>query len=230
MTGPAPADGLMLAMDTATRACLVALGRPDPVAISRRDVHHRHGAYLLEQVEEALERAGATLDDLTALVVGTGPGSFTGLRVGLATAKTIAYALRLPIIAVASTDALRRAAVEGASAAPDAAVVLPAGAHDHYLARVGQAAVLIPPGRLRQELGLHPAIGVDVGPDLLGVDAARLGEAAVAGLPRALLALALERRASGQLDDVATLVPAYVALPRGLSHSAEELGWSPDLR
>jgi len=100
VTGPAPADGLMLAMDTATRACLVALGRPDPVAISRRDVHHRHGAYLLEQVEEALERAGATLDDLTALVVGTGPGSFTGLRVGLATAKTLAYALGLPLVAL----------------------------------------------------------------------------------------------------------------------------------
>ena len=87
---------------------------------------------------------------MTALAVGTGPGSFTGLRVGLATAKTIAYARGLPLLGVPSSDALRRAAIEQAGAPADVAVVLPAGAHDHYLARAGEAAVLVAPGRPRR--------------------------------------------------------------------------------
>jgi hypothetical protein len=52
----------------------------------------------------------------------------------------------------------------------------------------------------------------------------------VAGLPAALLALAAQRLAVGELDAPAGLVPAYVALPRGVSRAAEELRWSPDLR
>ena len=230
MTGPAPADGLMLAMDTATRACLVALGRPDPVAVSRRDVPHRHGAYLLEQVEEALERAGATLDDLTALVVGTGPGSFTGLRVGLATAKTLAYALGLPLVALRTSDALRRAALLVAGASRDVAIVMPAGAHDHYLVREGEDPILVAPGSLEEALGDAPVLAVDMAPGPLGVEAARLAEAALAGLPAALLSLAADRLVAGQLDDPVAVVPAYVALPRGVRWGAEELAWSPDLR
>ncbi len=72
--------------------------------------------------------------------------------------------------------------------------------------------------------------GLDLDPDLLGVEAARLGEAALEGLPAALLELGWQRLATAGLDDAATLVPAYVALPRGVRHGPEELGWSPDLR
>lgn len=230
MIAPDAGAGLLLAIDTATRASVVAVGRGELLAHSVREVQHRHGSHLLAQIDDALAAAAASIADVTALAVGTGPGSFTGLRVGLATAKTIAYARGLPLLGVPSSDALRRAAAAQAGAPADVAIVLPAGAHDHYLARAGEAAVLIAPGGLREALGDAAVVSVDVDDGPLGSGAARLGEAAVAGLPAALLALAVERFAAGERDEPAELVPAYVTLPRGVHRAAEELGWSPDLR
>jgi tRNA threonylcarbamoyl adenosine modification protein YeaZ len=208
---------------------VVAIGGPDVLAASLREVRHRHGSFLLEQIDEVLGAAGVALDHVSAVAVGTGPGSFTGLRVGLATAKTIARARGLPIVGVRSSDALRVAA-ESAGAALGTAVVLPAGAHDHYLVRPGASAALIPPGSLTSELDGDPAIAIDLGAEVLGADAARLGEAAVRGLAAALLAVAWSRLEAGDADDLATLVPTYVALPRGVRQGPEELAWSPDLR
>ena len=221
---------LLLAVDTSTRASIVVLGGGDAVlAVSRRDVQHRHGSHVLEQIDEVLAEAAHSLDEVSALAVGTGPGSFTGLRVGLATLKTVAYARRRPIVGVMSSDALRLAGAE-AGAAPEAVVVLPAGARDHYLAPAGEDPVLIAPGDLAEELGGAPVLAVDIDAELLGADAVRLGSAAVEGMPAALLQLAHARLVAGETDDVAELTPAYVALPRGVKRAAEDLGWSPDLR
>ncbi len=220
---------LILAIDTSTRASLVLAGDSAVRAVSRREVQHRHGSHVLEQVDEVLAGAGVGLDELGALAVGTGPGSFTGLRVGLATAKTIAYARSLPLVGVMSSDALRRAATT-AGAPDDAAVVLPAGAHDHYLALAGEDPVLVAPGELERSIGERVAVAVGVDPGLLPEAAVRLGTAALEGLPDALLSLARERLVAHGGDDVAKLIPAYVALPRGVKRAAEELGWSPDLR
>jgi tRNA threonylcarbamoyl adenosine modification protein YeaZ len=234
---PAAGQGLCLAIDTSTRTSIVAVGRvevaggpADVLAISRRVVAHRHGSHLLEQIDETLEAAGVSLDDVTAVVVGSGPGSFTGLRVGLATAKTVAHVRGLPLVGVRSSDALRHVAVATAGVPPVVAVVLPAGAHDHYLVRAAEDPVLVPPGGLQDALAGAAVLAVDMDAALLGPAAAALGEAAVAGLPAALLAMAAERLAAADRDDPAELVPAYVALPRGVRRGAEELGWSPDLR
>jgi tRNA threonylcarbamoyladenosine biosynthesis protein TsaB len=221
--------GLCLAIDTATRTSVVTVGRGEPLATSRREVRHRHGSFLLEQVDEVLGTAGVQLGEVAAFAVGTGPGSFTGLRVGLATAKTLAYAAGRPLVGLPSSEALRRAAV-AAGGAPDAVVVLPAGAHDHYLVRTAGDPQLVPPGDLLAVLSDEPAMSVDMGVSLLGPQAASLGEAALARLPAALLALAAERLAAGATDVPAVLVPAYVALPRGVRQGPEDLGWSPDLR
>jgi tRNA threonylcarbamoyl adenosine modification protein YeaZ len=186
--------------------------------------------HLLDQVEELTAGGRVGLPSLGLLAVGLGPGSFTGLRVGLATAKTLSHVLGLPIVGLSSTDALRVAAAEGAAAPPDVAVVLPAGAHDHFLALPGRDPLLVPPDGLAAMLSGAPALSVDCSPALLGERAARWGAAAVDGLPGALLALAGRRHAEGRLDDAAALVPAYIALPRGVARAAEDLGWSPDLR
>jgi tRNA threonylcarbamoyl adenosine modification protein YeaZ len=220
---------LILALDTSTRTSIVALGAEELLAVSRRQVQHRHGSHVLEQIDEVLGAAGCSLADIGALAVGTGPGSFTGLRVGLATAKTIAYARDVPIVGVLSADALRLAATD-AGAAAGIAVVLPAGAHDHYLARPGVDPVLVAPGDLLEILADEPALTVDMDPSLLGEEAARIGAAAGEALPRTLLQLARGRIGAGQTDDLAELTPAYVALPRGVQRAPEELGWSPDLR
>lgn len=220
----------ILAIDTSTRASIVVLGDDTVRAVSRRATAHRHGSHVLDQIDEVLEAADAGLEDVIAVVVGTGPGSFTGLRVGLATAKTLAYTRSLPLVGLRSSDALRRAAVDAADAPADLAIVLPAGARDHYLARADEEPVLVPPDGLSATLGRQPCLTIDLDPEVLGAEASRLGEAALEGLPAALLALGHERLAAGKVDDVAELVPAYVALPRGIRHAAEELGWSPDLR
>jgi tRNA threonylcarbamoyl adenosine modification protein YeaZ len=222
-------ERLILGVDTSTRASIVTLGGSEPLATSRREVQHRHGSHVLEQVDEVLAAAGCLLDEVDALAVGTGPGSFTGLRVGLATLKTVAYARQLPLVGVMSSDALRRAGA-AAGGAVDAAVVLPAGARDHYLARPGEDPLLIAPGELPAALAGGPVLTVDMDPELLGPAAAAEGAAAVEGLAAALLGIAAGRLAAGEQDDVAELTPAYVALPRGVTRAAEDLGWSPDLR
>ena len=218
-------SGLILAVDTSTRASVVAVGAKTLLAVSSREVQHRHGSHVLEQIDEVLAEAGRSLDEVAVLAVGTGPGSFTGLRVGLATVKTIAYARALPLVGVTSADALRLAA-----GVEEAAVVQPAGARDHYLSRPGRDSVLVAPGELPAAVAETPVVAVDMDADVLGAEAAERGALAVADLAEALLALARQRLTVGQTDDVAELTPAYVALPRGVKHAAEDLGWSPDLR
>jgi tRNA threonylcarbamoyladenosine biosynthesis protein TsaB len=81
-----------------------------------------HGSELPAAVDEVLETAGASLSDLSAIAVAIGPGSFTGLRVGLSYAKGIAAALKISIVGVSSLDALVLCAgsglAEGASIYP----------------------------------------------------------------------------------------------------------------
>ena len=139
--------------------------------------------------------------------------------------KTVAYARALPLVGVMSSDALR-----DASGLPAAAVVLPAGARDHYLSRAGHDPVLIAPGDLSAAVGDDPVLAIDMDAAILGEEATARGAAAVEGLAAALLARARARLLAGDADEVAELIPAYVALPRGVKRGAEDLGWSPDLR
>ena len=76
----------------------------------RWESRHRHGEELLERIDRLLAEAGARKGDLAGVIVGTGPGSFTGLRIGLATAKTIAYSLGIPVVGVSTTVAIAHAA------------------------------------------------------------------------------------------------------------------------
>jgi tRNA threonylcarbamoyl adenosine modification protein YeaZ len=106
---------LLLALDTATPAVTVALhDGTDVVAASSQVDARRHGELLLPAVDRVLAEAGARLDAVTAIVVGTGPGPYTGLRVGLMTADTFGLALGVPVHGLCTLDALAYAAdVEG---------------------------------------------------------------------------------------------------------------------
>lgn len=96
---------LLLAMDTATAAVSVALHD----GVSALAEHHelgamQHGELLAPSIAIVLETAGARAADLTAIAVGVGPGPFTGLRVGLVTARTLGMALAIPVDGVCTLD------------------------------------------------------------------------------------------------------------------------------
>ncbi len=97
---------LVLAFDTATDVATSALVDDGRVLGERRSEPRA----LLEDVDALLAAAGASPRDLAALVVGTGPGSFTSTRIGLATARGLALALDLPVAGVSTLDALAAAA------------------------------------------------------------------------------------------------------------------------
>ncbi|MFJ8072574.1 tRNA (adenosine(37)-N6)-threonylcarbamoyltransferase complex dimerization subunit type 1 TsaB [Streptomyces sp. NPDC096176] len=102
---------LLLAMDTATPAVTAALhDGSSVVAESSRVDARRHGELLLPAVDRVLAEAGVKLDAVTGIVVGVGPGPYTGLRVGLVTAATFASALGVPVHGVCTLDGLAYAA------------------------------------------------------------------------------------------------------------------------
>jgi tRNA threonylcarbamoyladenosine biosynthesis protein TsaB len=101
LTGP-----LLLALDTSTAlgTVAVAAGR-EVLARAELGSQRTHAAGLIPAISEVLDTAGVDRHELTGLVVGSGPGSFTGVRVAAATAKGLAYALDLPLYAFSSLAA-----------------------------------------------------------------------------------------------------------------------------
>ena len=106
---------LLLALDTATPAVTVALHDGTSVLAASSQVDaRRHGELLLPAVDRVLAEAGLRLDAVTGIVVGVGPGPYTGLRVGLMTADTFGLALGVPVHGLCTLDGLAYAAdVEG---------------------------------------------------------------------------------------------------------------------
>ncbi|MEU1535141.1 tRNA (adenosine(37)-N6)-threonylcarbamoyltransferase complex dimerization subunit type 1 TsaB [Streptomyces fagopyri] len=102
---------LLLALDTATPAVTVALHDGTSVIASSSQVDaRRHGELLLPAVDRVLTEAGLRLDAVTGIVVGVGPGPYTGLRVGLMTADTFGLALGVPVHGLCTLDGLAYAA------------------------------------------------------------------------------------------------------------------------
>jgi tRNA threonylcarbamoyl adenosine modification protein YeaZ len=87
----------------------------DVVAERRSEQRMRHGEQLAPLIEEVMREAGIVRQDLTAIAVGVGPGPFTGLRVGLVTARTLGFVLEIPVYGVCSLDVLAVEAAQGPS-------------------------------------------------------------------------------------------------------------------
>ena len=115
---------MILALDTATLTASVALSGPagQPLASGAAAVR-THSEQLLPLVDELLRGVGASMRDVRAIACGAGPGSFTGLRIGLATAKGLAFATGAPLYLVSSLGALVHAAL--ATGAPAGALLVP---------------------------------------------------------------------------------------------------------
>ncbi|MFF4620039.1 tRNA (adenosine(37)-N6)-threonylcarbamoyltransferase complex dimerization subunit type 1 TsaB [Nonomuraea jabiensis] len=98
---------LVLAFDTATPAVTAALHDGGRVLAEHTTIDaRRHGELLVPTIERVLDEAGAALRDVTAIVAGSGPGPYTGLRVGLMTAQGLATTLGVPAYGICTLDAV----------------------------------------------------------------------------------------------------------------------------
>ena len=98
---------LILAIETSTARSSVALVAHDGVVASAGlGVPQRHGEFVAPAIDFCLRQAGAHVDDVTGVAVGLGPGLYTGLRVGIATAQAFAMARRLPMVGMCGLDVL----------------------------------------------------------------------------------------------------------------------------
>lgn len=97
----------ILAIDTATQVSSVAVASADKLSAElTMQAKLTHSETLMPHIKEVLRMAGVQKEKLDGIAVSIGPGSFTGLRIGLAAAKAMAYALQLPIVGVSTLKAL----------------------------------------------------------------------------------------------------------------------------
>jgi tRNA threonylcarbamoyladenosine biosynthesis protein TsaB len=136
---------LILAFDTATSIATSALVRDGEVLGERVSTAVR----VLEDVDVLLRDAHVEPSDLDALAVGIGPGSFTGVRMGLAVARGVAFSLNVPVAGVSTLDAL-------AAGAPDAVAVIDAKRREVFVRREGEVCL-----QKRNEIVALPAIAFE---------------------------------------------------------------------
>lgn len=216
----------ILAIETATLVSSVALGTADTLlAEITLQTKKTHSELLMPHISKVLEMAGVKKTDLKGIAVSIGPGSFTGLRIGLATAKTLAYALKIPLVGVPSLAAM-------AYGCPVPGVIL-APMLDAQRGNVYQALFEWKNGRLEE---LMPATVMEIGEVLANLaqyntPVVLMGEAAVlyrekirqVGNPLVLAAphIIIQRAGSvaglghilikdGVQDDVMALEPVYI--------------------
>jgi tRNA threonylcarbamoyl adenosine modification protein YeaZ len=156
---------LLLAFDTATPAVTAALHDGERVLVESTVVDaRRHGELLVPAVDRVLAAAGRALADVTGVVVGTGPGPYTGLRVGLVTAASFGDALGVPVHGVCTLDGLAWAAGEAGLDGPFAVATdarrkeVYWARYDGPLHRAGEPAVDRPADIAAAVAGL-PAVG-----------------------------------------------------------------------
>lgn len=105
---------LVLALDTTTSSGSCALARDGRIVCEQvNDAPNAHAEHLPADLMSLLERAGVSLADIDIFAVATGPGSFTGLRIGIATMQGLAFAEGKPLVGLSGFDALARIAHEG---------------------------------------------------------------------------------------------------------------------
>lgn len=98
----------ILCLETSTRACSVALGQNGKLLALKEslDEKYSHAENLTVFIDEVCKQSKISLKDIDAVAVSKGPGSFTGLRIGVSTAKGLCYALNKPLIAINSLESM----------------------------------------------------------------------------------------------------------------------------
>lgn len=222
---------MILAIDTSTDLASIALYRPaQGVLFEQCWVSGREQTtQLMPNVQRALSIVGAVPRDLTGIAVATGPGSFSGVRIGISAAKSMAYALEIPIWGVPSLDALAYQQVAVTAAQVCAVLNMGRGrlAWAVYRTRGTRWQRLTPygnntAGELADQVGaMETNVATlfcgEISPETAEVLNERLGKdvaiaPAAAGVRRAayLAELALQRANRGEADDPAALQAIYL--------------------
>jgi len=103
----------MICIETATEICSVALTQNGKVIVLNENHEgNKHAAVLTQLIDDAVREARISLKDLSAIAVSMGPGSYTGLRVGVSTAKGLCLALRIPLIAINTLESLANSFID----------------------------------------------------------------------------------------------------------------------
>ncbi|MFZ1886496.1 MAG: tRNA (adenosine(37)-N6)-threonylcarbamoyltransferase complex dimerization subunit type 1 TsaB [Candidatus Binataceae bacterium] len=231
----AAAGPAVLGLDTGVSPASLALVMNGRIAGAVSRASTAHGAALADAVDELLATAGITLGDLGAVAVGIGPGSFTGLRIGVSYAKGIAFAARCAILGIPSLDAVALAALEdpGARSGMTVCPILDARKGEVYTAlyrivpdgleKLSQDLVM-PLARLISKLA-EPGQGAILAGDTKANDAAALlqkkgvevtvqGSRILETRGRYIAALGAARAARGESDCLDTFEPLYVRPPQ----------------
>ncbi len=210
---------MILAIDGASTDLSIALADDDGTTLAQDawTSAQRQSAELLPRVLALLASSGRTIGDVSAVAVGTGPGSFTGLRVAMALAKGLALGLKCPIVGVPSLAAWLEQD-------PDAvAAVARAGAREAYvLPRGEERPMIVERDQLGSRLAGRPVVAPRELADAFELDHTRPPEAAPA-----MARMAAQRLAQDPAgDDLQRLEPIYLRAPRGLTAAPEgEVTW-----
>lgn len=216
-----PVGVLLLAIDTSTSAITVAVHDGSQVVAEAARLDARgHAEHLAPQVAQVLAAAGRRAAEVTDVVVGLGPGPFTGLRVGIVTGRTLAFAVRARLHGHCSLEALAHEAGLAGLVEPGGSLLVATDARrrEVYWARyewtggeprlldgpqVGRAAELPDPVRTLGAVGRGPLLYPDA---LVGIPGAPLDVSAAA-----LAALAVRRLGAGA--DLGADEPLYLRRP-----------------
>jgi tRNA threonylcarbamoyladenosine biosynthesis protein TsaB len=205
---------VIVAIDAASSDLSLSLASPDGTVIGHEawTSPQRQSAELLPRLLDLLASHERGVRDVSALAIGTGPGSFTGLRVSMALAKGLAHALGRPLYGFPSLAAWL-------DAEPDTlAAVARAGAREAYLLpRGGAGPVVVEREELAARLGGVRVVAPAELVATFGLDGAARPRGAVAMAPVAAARLAV----GDPGDELATLEPIYLRAPRGVAVEAE---------
>lgn len=203
---------LTLAIDTAANFCSACLWDETDdrvLAAEERDIGRGHAEELLRVVDEVVRRAGAGYGDLGRIAVAIGPGSFTGIRVGVAAARGFGLALDLPVVGVTTLEALAADAMK--SAAGPVTVAVNGGRGECFMQAFDAAG---------QQTGEAFAVGEAAAAAQVPADAAVLAGNAAAALAATLAAegrvlRTVHDRATGAIETVARLsaISAHKPVP-----------------
>jgi len=226
----------LLALTTATPRCSVAvLDNETVLAVDGYEDGKAHAERLFSVIDAVITTSGCDRAQLQAVCCDVGPGSFTGVRVGVASAKGIAVGLGLPMVAVLSLEAMAAAAFAQPELATNtlaAACLLDAKRNEHFMAVYGPAGKqLLPPQCVATDALREAVIACGVAPRALllcgeafdglqgeqpgGLAEARLARADGCAVPDArwIGRCGLRHLVAGRRDELASIEPVYVRPP-----------------